>query len=469
MQLPALKPVSAFGVALAVLAAFPAPAEAQDAEPVVVSVETTEAGFDFHYAKIEKADDTAIVVTWPSDWIRRGKPVAVPYVGVDLMLGAGAGERDAATMAADFQDLQAAGDLDATADHVWGSLVVPPQHLMAAASLGRDVLVEPHLDDRWRQRLQRDMKGNQQEVHQRVASQSWDVVRRFILGNGAFNDFLTLRPVSLIDEASLAKIEDWHRATFDRDGMEITAAGPVEPDVVAEAIDRLLGDLPSGDGKPPGAAKTQSHFEGKTVLLHKPDAEKSLIAMIGPMPSTREPGYFLDNFATLALSGGQQSRLFDAVRTRLRASYGPAAGVEGYDRDTRYIRFNAEIEDRHLKEAFDAFRDAYEALRVDGITTEEFDRIRDALVSDLEEAEKRPAFMARLLMDFLLDDDPLIDRADELPDVIEDATLDEVNMSLRERLPAFDDMVRIVTTPNDEAIDADCIISSVAEVDRCRE
>lgn len=469
MQLPAFKPVFSLGIALMILAADPASANAPEASKAVISVQTTDAGFDFHYAKIEKADDVAIVVTWPTDWIRKGQPVAVPYIGAELMLAGGAGERDAATLAADFQDLQAEGDLDATGDHVWGSLIVPPKHLMAAASLGRDVLVEPYLDDRWRQRIQQSFKGDRQKGHQRLASQTWDVLRRFILDDGALNDFLTLRPVGLIDEASSADIEDWHRSTFDQGGIEITAAGPVDPGVVAEAIDRLLGDLPSGDGAPLPADETSSHFEGKTILLHEPEAEKSMIAVIGPMPSAHEPGHFLDHFASLALVDGQQSRLFDALRTRLRATYGPAAGLANYDRVTRYLFFNAEIDDRHLEAAFGAFRDAYETLRIEGVTVEEFERIREALVVGLEEAEKKPAFMARVLMDFLLDDDELIDHAAELPEVIEDVTLDEVNQSLRSRLPAFDDMVRIVTTPNEDAVDADCIISSIAEVDRCRE
>lgn len=432
----------------------------------------TNTGHRFHYMQIKKAKEVAIIVTWPTDWIERGGAVAVPYIGSRLMLSSGAAERDAAALAADFQDLNAVGDLDASADHIWGKLTAAPENLAEAASLGRDVLVEPHLDDRWRKRIQRRFKADQAETHKQLSSKTWDTVRRFVLDDRPLNDFLTLRPASLIDDVTLADIKTWHAETFTTGGIEITAAGPAGATQVADAIDLLLEGLPAGEGDDrAGAAETDTAagFVGKTILLHQPDAEKTLVGVIGSMPSTRESGQFFDTFASRVLGGGQQSRLFDAIRTRLRASYNLGAGTENYVRDIRLIYLYGEVDDRRLDDVYPAFRDVYETLRIDGIEADEFERSKEAIAANFREAKKKPKVMARLLMDFVLDDDPLIDRAAELPEVIEAFTLDEVNTAIGERLPAFDEMVRIVTTPKDDAIDADCVISSVAEVERCHE
>lgn len=288
-----------------------------------VTVHRTKAGHDFLYAQLRKAKKVAIIVNWPLAWIEQGRAIATPHLGAQLMLNGGAGKRDAATLSADFQDLNAERDLAASADGMIGTLVASPENLIEAASLGRDILTEPHLDNRWLKRLQRNLKADQLKAQQSLSNETWDVVRRFILGKGALNDFLTVRPVSLFDDVTLADIIAWHGATFDTSHIKIAAAGSVEPELAADAIDQLLDGLPSGSENDPSTAtaETTSHFIGKTILLRKPDAEQTVVSIAGPMPPTREPGQLLDFFANLVLGGDKQSRLFIAIRTKLRASY----------------------------------------------------------------------------------------------------------------------------------------------------
>jgi len=163
------------------------------------------------------------------------------------------------------------------------------------------------------------------------------------------------------------------------------------------------------------------------------------------------------------------SKLFDAIRTKLRASYSPGAGIHGYGKDIRIIYLHSEADEQRLEEVYGAFHETYETLRNDGMTSEELERVKEDLVAIYVESRKRPEEMAPLLVDFLVYDNPLIDRFGEIPEMIEAITLDEVNTALRERLPAFDNMVRIVTTSKDDAVEADCVITSVAEIDRCHD
>ncbi|MGI9486314.1 MAG: insulinase family protein [Geminicoccaceae bacterium] len=293
---------------------------------VQVNPHRTEAGHNFHYVGVKQADDVAIIVNWPSDWVEGDGPIATPYVGAILMMSSGAGERDAATLAADFQDLNAEGDIDDEPEAVRGTLVARPEYLAAAAALGRDILVESHWDERWLQRIQQNLKARKNETHQTLSSESWSTVRRAILGDGRLNDSLTHRPTSLIDDVFLDDIKAWYAQTFTTADTTITAAGPrdLDPAIVGEAIDQLLDGLPSGEG--PGESSSTDETitaktNGKTILLHKPDTEKTLISIGGLMPPARGASHVHDFFAEFVLGAGQQSRLFDAIRTKLRASY----------------------------------------------------------------------------------------------------------------------------------------------------
>ncbi len=446
----------------------------QAATPPLVQVDQhhTEAGHQFHYLRIKQAKDVAIIVNWPSGWLEGDGPIATPYVGSTLMMNSGAGERDAASLAADFQGLNAQGDIDDKPEAIRGTLVVRPENLEAAAVLGRDVLIDNHLDNRWLDRLKHSLRAEKTAVHEGLGSQSWGVVRRAILGNGRLNDFLTLRPTSLIDDVTADDIKTWYGETFTTDGIRITAAGPSDLDsaIVGEAIDLLLNGLPTGEKRDealPAYETATIEANGKIILLRKPDAEKTLVSIGGLMPPARGPDHVNDLFAEFVLGDGKQSRLFDAVRTKLRASYVVDADIGGYDRNIRMFYLDGEIEGRWLKDAYGAFRDAYETLRVDGITSDEFERAKEIPVAEYREVAKEPESMASILMGFLVDDDPMKEHLAEIPELIGAVTLDEVNAAIRERLPAFDDMVRVVTTPNEEAVESDCVITSVADVDRC--
>jgi len=454
--------VAILALGVATFGASPAAAE--------VSRHRTEAGHVFHYMTVEKGKEVAIVVSWPSDWIEGDGALATPYVGATLMMNSGAGRRDAATLAADFQDLNAKAAIDANADAVVGSLLVRPEHLRIAVSLGRNVLLNNHFNERWLGRVQQNLIAGQNRVHRTLSGATLDVVRRAVLGDGRLNDTLTLRPPTLINEVGVKDIKAWHGETFTASGMTIAAAGPAAPERVGEAIDRLLDGLPAGERRGDagaGEALVLSAATGLTIHLEQPETAKTLFGFAGRMAPARGKDRLYDLFAEAVLGAGQRSRLFDAVRTELRASYVVDADIGSYDRDHRLFFLFGEVDRQLAGEAYGAFRNVYEAFRRDGMTAEEFSRVQAALAADFRESAKRPERMAWSLMWRLLDEDPLSYRLAERSEMVEAMTLDEVNAAIRERLPAFDDMIKVVTGPDGGGIEADCVIASIAEVDDC--
>lgn len=72
--------------------------------------------------------------------------------------------------------------------------------------------------------------------------------------------------------------------------------------------------------------------------------------------------------------------------------------------------------------------------------------------------------MAKRLMHFLVNDDPMKTRIDEIPEMARALTLDDVNAVIWGLLSVFDEMMRFVTASKDNALKADGVIMPVAGV-----
>jgi len=79
------------------------------------------------------------------------------------------------------------------------------------------------------------------------------------------------------------------------------------------------------------------------ILLHRPQATKTLISIGGQLPPARGVDHIHDAFAQFVLGRDKQSRLFDAIRTKLRANYDVSADLGGYDWNTRMLYLSSEI------------------------------------------------------------------------------------------------------------------------------
>ncbi|MBC6445434.1 MAG: insulinase family protein [Alphaproteobacteria bacterium GM202ARS2] len=439
---------------------------------VELSEHRTENGHHFHYLGTTSGTDVAIMVHWPSDWVTGSGPIATPYLGSKLMMNSGAGSRDAATLNADFLELNAKGEIDGEPDAMHSMLVVHPLYLDAATELGRDILIDNHLDDRWLERLRHHLREEHNAGHTDLAAQGWDVIRRAILGDGRLNDFLTLTPGSLIDDVTRDDIQAWHADTFTADNLVIVASGPdnLRVDFVGEAIDRMLEGLPVGDDKNDESIDADAisvKADGKTILLHRPDAERTVITIGGRLPPARGVDHIYDAFADFVLGSGRRARLLDAIRTKLRATYAADVVIGSYDRQTRMLYLDSEIDQRQVKDAYAAFRDTYETLRLEGITADEFERTREFITAKYQGLLREPESAATLLIDLLVNNDPMKEHITDIAALIETVTLDEINAAIQTRWPAFSDMIRVVITANDNALDSDCVITSVPDVDNC--
>ena len=431
---------------------------------------TSPGGIDFRHAEMPDQESVSIQVAWPSDWAYTERSSATPYVGAELLLAGGAGEMGPAEMQQAFEELQAEGGLNVVADHAHGYLNVRARDLDAAIELAAIALAEPAFDERWFERIRGGFAANVVDAKLQSGARVGDVLRRAALGESDLERFLSLTPPEIVTEVTLEDIRRWHAKTLVRAGMTVAVAGGIDAEAAGKAVDALLGALPAGEGAS-AVPDVELDFSPRTVLLEDPDAGKSVVSLLGRLPPTSAGGELEDILATLALGGGGESRLHEALRTELRAAYDVQVLLDSQTRALRGLLIYAEVDTDKLADARRAVREEYARFLADGPTDEEIDAAKTQLAEGLRQMLATPAATARSLVEATLDGQPP-ERVVDLPAELDAITTAAVRERLGDAYPAGEEMIEVVLTPDVETLDAEsignvCAVTSIDEVESC--
>ena len=448
----------AVALCLALLACAPASA-------VEVERLTSPGGIEFLHAPIPDADAVSVQIAWPSDWAHTEDDVGTPYVGADLVVLGGAGERDAAAVQQDFEDLRAEGRIDVSADLVQGSLTAPVESLDAVVRIGADALARPALDERWFERIRDGFAASIAEGAATTDALVGNALRRLVHGDSTLERFLSRASPDVASAVTLDDVRRWHRETFTRAGMVVAVAGGIDAEAAGEAVDALLADLPDGDA-PPAVPAADADFSPRTVLLHAPDAEQGVVALTGPLPPTSAGGELEDVMIVTDLAGGERSVLFDALRTRLRAAYSPQALIDPQTRRARALLMYAAVDAARVGEARDAMLEAYAAFRRDGPDETGVDALRDQIRDGFALTFENPGALAQTVLANALDGfGP--ERLGAFADEIDAVSAASVKARLDAAWPAADELVQVLLSPDAEAADGACIVESAEAIPDC--
>ena len=223
--------------------------------------------------------------------------------------------------------------------------------------------------------------------------------------------------------------------------------------------------MPSNEPSDP-IVLPQPAVTGKTILLHRPDAPKSVVVLLGNLPSYSQQIDLPLQLGVGVLGFGKQSRLFKAVRAGMGASYGFGASVFDFTREHRMLQMSGEIETVKLQEALKEIEQAYEKFRKAGIGRIEFPIAKRMFKREYSEQLQNPVNVAFLLSESVQNGytdtfvPALLDEIDEL----DRNTTNEVVSSA---LPAYDNLLKVVVTPDDKAVDDACVISEMEEARGC--
>ena len=441
-------------------------ASATPAAPDGVSRHTTPAGHEFWYAPMADAKRTAIAMRWPAGLPSgEGRHEAAARIGIALMQSGGAGGLPSDELAAEFEDLDTVSRLRVRPGEINGFVIVPSTHLQRAAGIANLVLAEPDLNDRWLEREKRNLLRNTRMRGETAAGRAWALARAVMLEDHPYSRFWSAAPESDIHAIDAAAIADWHRTAFATAGMTITAAGPDGPEAVARAIDVALAGLPETANNRP-IAFDGPDIKPATIVLHDPQSPKSRIMALGALPAAAVEESLALNAATAVLGLGQQSRLFKAMRSQLRAAYRFGAGIDAMNREHRLLQIGGEVETALLPQALETMRETYETFRLQGIGEAEFAVARDAYRLRVEDRLRKPGGTATLLMHNRVHDRPIED-FEKLAPRIGGLDRDAVNAVVQATYPAFDELLTLIVTPDADAVENACVIEAIADWPNC--
>lgn len=429
------------------------------------SSETSPGGVAFTLLTLPGNKDVSIQIAWPTDWAYRAAVNhAAEPVGASLILAGGAEGFPAGEVVETFADLDAEAELYVSvADHLMGELTVTRENLDKAVEIANAHLRAPTLDSKWFIRIRDEQAQNIREFLASPVNAGFEAVRWAVFGAQPLRDGISLGTAGVFDDLSRDDVVAWHRQIITAKPEAVVIAGDISAKQAGKALDDLLAGLPDTRLEP--ARNVTPDFSPRRILLHLPDAKTTQLSFIAPLPPTSAGGELNDLLLLTALGGDDQSVLFDAVRTRLRAAYGFGAGLANYTRKLRVMVMTGAVEPGKVPEVEAAVRAAYAAFRQsgpDGILAER----KAPFVSNFEALPDHIIDVTRSDLQSALDGFAP-GRALTLIDELNAISDDDLRARLANAFPAPDNFIVIAVSPDANVLPGACVITAPREAETC--
>jgi zinc protease len=320
------------------------------------------------------------------------------------MLDEGAGSRGAIELSRAIDALGAQLTTSATVDASTVSLSVLKKNFAPALALLADVVARPRFDPvEWKRVHElwlNDLKAR--------ASEPSDVSHVVALAALFGPDHPYGHPVDGVLASaraiSLSDIKTFYRTEYRPDRAILVVVGDMTRDELEPLLTRELSSwkAPAAPVPPPVAPPSPTGPWPRVVLVDRPDAPQSVIALVRPGVAATDPAASLLTRANLALGGMFTSRLNQDLREARGYSYGASSRVSFTRSVGQFVATAAVFTDKTV--------DALKALEFDvndyaskGMTDEEVDKTRLHARAELVEAfESADHAAARLSLDAAL-------------------------------------------------------------------
>lgn len=436
--------------------------------PPVVERHTSPGGYTFDYRHMPKSKAVSVQMHWPDSWSRdMGNNSAVPFLGTRMMLEGGAGDYTPTELGEQFADIGSRGYLFAVVDGVVGRMDVRADRLERAVPLVRDVLMQPHFDERWRQRLANDMAQNHDGFlkgpHGRLVSVLFDRVIR----DPALRRSALLEDASALKAVSVTDLKAWRAAVLGTAPSVITVAGRLDAEAAGAALDRVLGEKLAPAPLLPAHSDAVSFVPG-AVVWRDLNMETSHLTFAGSLPLEPDFDTAANYLVALQLfASGAESPLFKRIRDELGATYGFRWFFGDIGFHNRLFSFSAEVDGAQLDAVRDAVREAWSEYRMTGPTAEALEAAVESRVAGEREMlrESAAGVATGMLRVRLRGRD-----AAELDGGIEtwqNVTLETVKAVLQSDFPGPDDWVELAITPTEGNWSDACEISGLEQLKAC--
>lgn len=426
---------------------------------------TSPAGHKFAFLQRPDANIVAIQVAFPMDWaLQTGRNPAVPSIAAEVMTTGGAEGYLPEQVLEGFQDMGAEAFLYPELTTLRGGLNVPPEQVDGAVTLANAVLRAPRFDPAWMARSKDGLIANMAAYNMQSAAQGQYALRLSMMGDTQFTESQVLTDGAGIRAVTREMLLDWHKQTVTQGNVLVAVAGPISAKDAGIAVDKLLDGLPKSDQDfvdPPVPA-----YQPRQILLHLPRAEKTTLTLMAPIPKSDGTSDFIDILGAVALGGDDQSLLYKAIRTDLRATYGMAAGLDMYSRTRRVLVMSGEVETAQTAAVRDVVVKTYGDMAGKPLDEATVTRWRDVFSDGFEQLTDDTTNRATTMVEAMLYGlDPL--SFEQSPQWIAALSPASVQARYAKDYPNAADLTVIAVSPDANALPGACVITAPREVLNC--
>jgi zinc protease len=365
---------------------------------------------------------------------------------VSGLLDEGAGDLDSQAFQDRLDELSVRIGFDSGRDAFYGSLTTLTDNLDEAFGLLALALNEPRFDSEPVERIRGQILVGIAYDREDPDSVAWGTWSETAFPGHAYG-----RPSDGTEESVAAITPDdlkaYVRNAFARDRLTVAAVGDIEPERLAQLVDRAFAGLPA-TGAPLPEGDVEPHT-GETVVVDM-DVPQSAIVFGLPALKRDDPDFYALNVLNKALGGGGlTNRLFEEVRKERGLAYSASTFVYALDH-AGLLLGSAGTQSARAGETLAVIREVLADVAQNGITQAELDDARDYLTGSFPLRLNTNSKIARTLVAVQMDDLGL-DYLDKRNGFYEAVTLDDVNRVAARYLDP--DNLLVVVTGRPEGIE----------------
>ena len=189
-----------------------------------------------------------------------------------------------------------------------------------------------------------------------------------------------------------AAVKAFHASNLSADHVGVAVVGDFKPESMQRVLEKALGKVPKQSASPASPAPSASAVSPKgtrrVVVIDRPGAAQSNVAIGWPGPRASEPDLVTLDVLAGATAGDLSTRLNITVRKELGASYGVHMTASGL-RDGGVVRIAAAIDTARTTDALRGLFKELERLRNEPLTPAELGAAKLRSYEDLERGSTR--------------------------------------------------------------------------------
>lgn len=246
-------------------------------------------------------------------------------------------------------------------------------------ALAKEILLEPRWDEKEFERVKSDILEGIKRSKSSANNVASNVFRKLVYGN---NNKLSRSAVG--DEESVANItlddlKEWYSKNLSSDLALALFAGNLDAADVAEVFEDLNDDWKNFQVNFPEIAPAEPISSSQIYFVDFPGARQSEIRIGNPAVSVNDPDYFKLGVMNYALGGSFNGRVNMILREEKGYTYGARTGFMGTEYPG-YFLASSSVQSNATFESTQIFKDEMEKYSIPGITTEELEFTKSALI-----------------------------------------------------------------------------------------